>query len=240
MNLPKINVPIYDLTLPLTKKNIKFRPFLVKEQKMLLMSVESPDSTFVNDNVKQILQNCCISDLKIEKLPVTDIEYFFLNLRARSVGEVVNLKYKCQHKPDGETPCKNTLGVEFNLLDIKLDVPEVESKIQLTNTVGVKLKYPTYSIIDKLNSSKSDSDIALDVIIDCIEYIYDQTELYNAENVSREELVEFIENLNFEQFKKIEDFFKNIPRLKKDISMKCPKCGFDHNIHIEGLENFFE
>lgn len=240
MNLPKINVPTYDLTLPLTKKNIKFRPFLVKEQKILLMAVESEDSTFINDNVKQILKNCCLSDINIDKLPVVDIEYFFLNLRARSVGEDVTLKYRCQNAPDGENKCLNVLEVDFNLLDINIDSTDIKDKIELTNTVGIKMKYPTYGIIEKLNSSKDDSEIAFDIILDCIEFIYDQTELYNVEDISRQELTEFLENLNIDQFKKIQQFFENIPKLQKDIVTKCSKCGFEHKIHIEGLENFFE
>jgi hypothetical protein len=240
MALPKIDTPIYELDLPLSKKHVRFRPFLVKEQKNLLMAMESGDSKSIEQNVKQVLNNCTVTeDVDIERLPVLDVEYYFLNLRARSVGEIVENKYRCDNQVDGSA-CGNIMETSLNLLDIKIEgVKENNDVIQLTDTISIKLKYPEFSVINKLSKLSDVSDIAFEMIAESVEYIFDGEQFYYAKETTTEELVEFIEGLNQQQFAKIEDFFANLPKLEKKIEMKCSRCGFEHKLDVEGLESFF-
>lgn len=241
MALPKIDTPVYELTLPLSKKQIKFRPFLVKEQKNLLMAIEADDSETIERNIKQVLHNCTLSEnVIIDKLPVLDVEYYFLNLRARSVGEVVENKYICNNEVDG-VKCGNKMDVAFNLLDIQVESnPEFSDVIQLTNNISIKLKYPEFSVMEKVNDKNNTVDLAFRMIVESIEYVFDGDQYYYAEETPEKELTDFIESLNSQQFDKIEKFFQNLPKLNKKVDMKCSKCGYDHSIVVEGLENFFE
>ena len=238
MALPKIDAPVYELDLPLSKKHIRFRPFLVKEQRNLMMALESDDKGNIEKNVRQVLHNCTLTEgIEIDDLPILDVEYYFLQLRARSVGEVVENKYKCENLVD-EKPCGNLMESNLNLLDIKVNMPENQSDvIQLNNKLSIKLKYPEFSILSADISSAT--DLAFSMIVNSIEYIFDGEQYYYAKESSPEELTEFIESLNQQQFSKIEDFFSNLPTLNKNIQMDCNKCGFHHTIEVEGLESFF-
>lgn len=240
MPLPKIDNPIYDLVLPLSKKQIRFRPFLVKEQKNLFMAMESGDRETIEKNIKQVLHNCTLNDdIDIDKLPVLDIEYYFIQLRARSIGEVVDNKYRCDNEVEGKK-CGNIMEVSVNLLDIQVtNLVENKDEIQITNEIYVKLKYPEYSILRKLSDKTDVTDIAFEMIVDSIEYVYDGEQYYYASEVPKQELMEFIESLNQQQFSKIEEFFTNLPKLEKKIQIKCSRCGFDHSLDVEGLESFF-
>ncbi len=240
MPLPKIDTPIYDIVLPLSKKEIRFRPFLVKEQKNLLMAMESNDKEAIEKNVKQVLINCTVTEnVDIEKLPVVDVEYYFLNLRARSVGEIIENRYRCDNEVNNDK-CGNIMEVKLNILDIKVEgVKENDDIIQLTDKVSIKLRYPEFSFLKKVSKLQDISDIAFEMIADCIEYVYDGEQFYYAKEISSKEMVEFVESLNQAQFSKIEDFFANLPRLEKKIDMKCSRCGFEHRLDVEGLENFF-
>ena len=238
MALPKIDAPVYELDLPLTKKHIRFRPFLVKEQRNLMMALESDDKGNIEKNVRQVLHNCTLTEgIEIDDLPILDVEYYFLQLRARSVGEVVENKYKCENLVD-EKLCGNLMESNLNLLDIKVNMPENQSDvIQLNNKLSIKLKYPEFSILSADISSAT--DLAFSMIVNSIEYIFDGEQYYYAKESSPEELTEFVESLNQQQFSKIEDFFSNLPTLNKNIQMDCNKCGFHHTIEVEGLESFF-
>jgi len=240
MALPKIDTPVYELELPLSKKKIKFRPFLVKEQKNLLMAMESDDRDSIEKNIKQILQNCTITKrVDIEKLPVIDIEYYFLQLRARSVGEIVENKYRCDNVVEGQT-CGNIMETSLNLLDIKVEgIKENNDVIQLTDKISVKLKYPEFSVIQKISKVDNMTDVAFRMIAESIDYIYDGEQFYYAKETATEELMDFLESLNQQQFSKIEEFFSNLPKLEKKVHMKCSRCGFEHNLDVEGLESFF-
>ena len=238
MALPKIDAPVYELDLPLSKKHIRFRPFLVKEQRNLMMALESDDKGNIEKNVRQVLHNCTLTEgIEIDDLPILDVEYYFLQLRARSVGEVVENKYKCENLVD-EKPCGNLMESNLNLLDIKVNMPENQSDvIQLNNKLSIKLKYPEFSILSADISSAT--DLAFSMIVNSIEYIFDGEQYYYAKESSPEELTEFVESLNQQQFSKIENFFSNLPTLNKTIQMDCNKCGFHHTIEVEGLESFF-
>jgi hypothetical protein len=240
MALPKIDAPIYELDLPLSKKHIRFRPFLVKEQRNLLMAMESDDRDTIEKNIKQVLHNCTLTpDVNIDKLPISDVELYFLNLRARSVGEIVENKYRCENVVDDKT-CGNLMESKLNLLDIKVDMSgAVDGNIQLTDKIVLKMVYPEFSFLERVGKMNSASDIAFGMIVDCIESIFDGEQFYYASETSKEELTEFVESLNQEQFSKIEAFFESMPKLNKTVQMTCGKCGFNHNIEVEGLESFF-
>jgi hypothetical protein len=240
MSLPKIDTPIYELTLPLSQKLIRFRPFLVKEQRNLLMAMESNDKDTIEKNIKQVLTNCTLSEnIDIDSMPILDVEYYFIQLRARSVGEIVENKYKCENTVD-DVVCNNSMDVNLNLLDIKVEVSsDVKDLIQLTDKISMKLKYPQFSILERTSGIENASDMAFSMIIESIEYIFDGEQYYYAKETSKNELISFIEELSHEQFSKIEAFFNNLPKLNKKMECVCKKCGYKHLIEVEGLENFF-
>jgi len=241
MALPKIDVPVYEIDLPLSKKHIRFRPFLVKEQKNLLMAMEANDKETIERNVRQVLTNCTITEnIDIDKLPVIDVEYYFLNLRARSVGEIVQNEYICNNTVDDKV-CNGKMKGTLNLLDIKVDIdPNRKDIINLDGKITMKLKYPEFSLVEKLSNKESAVDIVFEIIAESVEYIHDGEQYYYAHETPKGEMLQFIESLNQEQFSKLEDFFNNLPTINRKMEIKCPKCGFDHTIEMEGLESFFE
>ena len=241
MALPKIDVPIYELNLPLSKKHVKFRPFLVKEQKNLMMALASDEREDIERNIKQVLNNCTLTEnIDIDKLPVVDVEYYFIQLRARSVGEVVENDYICTNIVD-DKQCGGKMKGKLNLLDITVDVnPDRKDTFQINDKISIKMKYPEFSLVDRLKNKETAVDVAFEVIVDSIEWIFDGEQYYHAHETSREELMQFIESLNQEQFSKLEEFFNDLPVLNRKMEMKCPKCSFDHSITMEGLESFFE
>jgi hypothetical protein len=242
--LPKIDVPIYELTLPLTNKTIRFRPFLVKEEKILLMAMESEEADSVLLAVKQILTNCCLDDLDIEDLPITDIEFLFLNLRARSVNEVVELPYRCNNKvtKDGEEKeCGNIVKLEMNLLEIHPEVHEKKiDKIELSDKMGILIKYPSFKMVEEAQKQDgSEVDKLMNILVACIDGVYTEETIFYSKDVPKKELMEFIENLTRDQFGKIQEFFETMPKIKKDVDFHCSKCGYEERISIEGLQSFF-
>jgi len=239
MALPKIAVPTYELELPLSKKKITFRPFLVKEQKILMMAMESGEKDSMERAVKQILNNCTITELDINTIPLVDVEFYFLNLRARSIGEVVDLKYKCENEVDNKK-CGHLMETKVNLLEIKVDgLDTYKDIVPLVDNIGIKFKYPEFSVIEKLNNVESASDVAFELIAGCIEYVYDGDSLNYANESTKEELIAFLQSLDSKSFEKIDAYFENLPSMKKVLSMTCGKCGFKHNILVQGIEQLF-
>ena len=240
MPLPKIDVPTYEIVLPVSKKKIKFRPFLVKEQKNLLMAIEAQDSSSVYNAIRDVLINCTLSEINVDDLPVIDIEYYFINLRAKSVGEVVESKYRCNNEVEGKE-CGNLMDSKVNLLDMQVDMREnIDPEINLTDTITMKMKYPQFSMVrDSLNYEDA-SELTFNMVTQSIDHIYDGEQYYYGHEVSLEEKVDFIESLNQEQFSKLELFFNNLPRLRETVDITCSKCGFHHKIDVEGLESFFD
>ena len=241
--LPKLDVPIYEVKLISTGKTIRFRPFLVKEQKLFLMASESTDPKETINTIRQVLKNCILDELDIDSLPTFDLEFLFMNLRARSVEEVVDLKYKCNNivKNDkGEdTTCTGSVEFKLNLLEIEpIKDPNHTNKIQLTDNLGVALKYPSFDMIQKYES-KSENEIMAGVLTDCIDYVFDNDQIYYAKDQTKEELDEFIDNLQQKDLEKIKVFFDTMPEIKKDVHFKCPKCLYEEDIQIKGLQSFF-
>jgi hypothetical protein len=240
MALPKLEVPTYELELPLSKKKIKYRPYLVKEQKALMMALESADAKTIQHNVREILTVCTLTkDVDIDELPIVDIEYYFLQLRAKSVSEISESKYRCNNEVEDKV-CGNIMEAKVDLTQIQPVQEEyVDPEIQLTDTITVKMKYPPFKLIKDSVEMDDITEVTFNMLAQSIEYIYDGEQFHYAKEVSVPELVEFIEQLNQEQFEKLEKFFNSIPKLKKKIDMTCSKCGFEHHLDVEGLESFF-
>lgn len=243
MGLPKIDVPIYTVNLLSTDKPIRFRPFTVKEEKLFLMTNETEDTKEILDTTKQVLNNCILDEIDLENIPMFDIENLFLNVRARSVGEVVNLKYKCNNniidENNEEKKCNNLVDIDVNILDIKPEKNENHNKkISISENVGLVMKYPSFKTFETINSL-SDVDSILNMTINCIDYVYDKDNVYYAKDFKKEELIDFIESLQTKDLEKIRDFFLTMPKLEKNVEFKCNKCGYKEDIKIEGIESFF-
>lgn len=245
--LPKIDVPIYEVKLISNGKVVRFRPFLVKEEKLFLMAAESQESDAMLTTIKQIINNCVLDEIDIDNLPIFDIENLFLNLRARSVGEVVNLKYRCGNKivddEGGEKFCNNVEEYEVNLLDIKpSELKSDNNKVVINDNLGIILKYPKFQAVETLmkkgTDNVSDSDL-INIVIDCIDYVYDKDNIYYAKDVKREELAEFVDNLSRKELEQIRNFFDDMPKIKHTIHFNCKKCKHTEDIDIEGTASFF-
>jgi len=245
MALPKIDVPTYETTLISSGKKVKYRPFLVKEQKLFLMASQSTDEKETIDVVKQVLNNCIISDIDVDDLPTFDLEHLFMQLRARSVGEVVNLKYNCNNtiKDDkGEDKvCGGLVKFDLNILDIKPTIdPEHSNKIEITDKLGIVMKYPTLGMVKNFDNLQTESiDTIMEVIVSCIDFIYDDEQMYYAKDSTKEELMEFVDNLQQDDLEKIQKFFTTMPKISKPLDFKCGKCGYEEKIVVEGIQNFF-
>ena len=242
--LPKIDVPIYETKLISSGKTIKFRPFLVKEQKLFLMAAQSEDVKDMINSIKQVINNCVLEDIDVDNLATFDLEYLFLQLRARSVGEVTNLKFTCNNKLSNdkgeEKECGNIVDFNLNLLEIQPTKQDNHSnKIQINEDIGIVMKYPTFNMVDKINLETDDMGQVIDVIIGCIDYIYDKDNVYYAKDSTKEELLEFVENMQQSDLEKMQLFFDTLPKLKKELQFDCKKCGYHEEITVEGIQSFF-
>lgn len=238
MALPLNSTPTYNLEIPSTGKEIKYRPFLIKEEKALLIAQQSEDPIVMVDSLKDVIKSCIKDkDVDVESLATFDLEYIFSQIRAKSVGEVVELNLRC----DTCTDEKAVAAVQVDLTTIKVEKdPTHTNKIGLYDDVGVVLKYPSIEIVKKLESTDSnDIESVFGIIVECIDYIYTTEEVFNAKDQTKEELMEFLNNLSSEQFVKIQQFFEKMPRLSHKISYNCPVCGKEHNKVLEGLQSFF-
>ena len=239
MAIPKIDLPTYKLELKSIGKEVTFRPFVVKEEKILLMALESKDYETSLDAIKQIVRNCVLDEIDVEALPLYEIEYLFLNLRARSIGEIVSLEYVCENVVDSNKKCKNKMAMEVDLLKVAVDHKPIENTILLSNGVGIKLNYPTISVskilIEKLNSQ----DAPTEILKQCTEYLYDENQVYKINEMQEGEFDEFVNNLTTEQYRKIKKFFMNMPILRYQNELVCGKCGKRHTVRLEGLLDFF-
>tara|TARA_B100001939_G_scaffold299441_1_gene274867 strand:- start:961 stop:1683 length:723 start_codon:yes stop_codon:yes gene_type:complete len=239
MPLPKISTPTYELELPSNKKRIKYRPFLVREEKILIMALESENTKQISDAIVQVLKDCILTrGIKINELATFDIEYLFLNIRAKSVGETVEVNVTCPD--DGET----MVPMEIAIDDIKVQKEEEHSNIiKLDDRLSMKLKYPSMNQFIESNFEVSDSDMGVDqslrMITTCVDIIYDSEESWSASDCTKKELTDFIEQLNTKQFKEIENFFTTMPKLSHKVNVKNPNTGVESEVVLEGLASFF-
>lgn len=237
MSLPIPSFPVFETELPSTGKKIKYRPFLVKEEKVLLLAMEGEDEEEIKAAVKNILKSCIISKIKIEDLTTFDLEYIFLRIRAASAGEDVSMRVTCLD--DNET----VVNVTINLMDVKVHKPEGHSnKIMLDDKLGMILKYPSineFIDIALLEKSIDTTDEVMGLLADCVDQIFNDEDVWDSESTPREEIINFIESLTQQQYEKIQNFFDTMPILRHEFKVTNPKTGIESTYTLEGLQSFF-
>ena len=240
MPLPKIATPSYELELPSTGQTITYRPFLVKEEKLLVIALESEDTKQITNAIKAVIRACVLTKgIKVETLPTFDIEYLFLNIRGKSVGEDLDVKLIC---PDDN---QTEVDVTISLDDIQIQKPEGHSnQIKLDNNLMMELKYPSLNEFIKNNfdpndTSKNPMDQSFDLIGSCINKIYNQDEVWVAADCSKKEINDFLDSMNSNQFKEVEKFFETMPKLSHTVKVKNPKTKVESDVVLEGLASFF-
>ena len=237
MALPKLTTPTYELEIPSTDEKIKFRPFLVKEEKILMMAMESKKSADIVQAVKEIVEECTFNKINISDMPMFDIEYIFLQIRSKSVGEVSKIRVLCPD--DGKTYA----NLDLDLNEVKVQVGDDHTnKIELNNGMGIIMKYPTIDSFKESGIQDINASNMLEVIGGCILQIYEEEgkKVYDPKDQTKKELTDFIEQLTTDQFKHIQKFFDTMPKLKHEITVKNPKTKKDNKITLTGLNDFFE
>lgn len=230
MSLPKLSTPTYELTLPSSGKKIKYRPFLVKEHKVLLTMAEA-DNYEVARIVKELIRACTFEAVEVDNLAHFDIEYIFLHLRAKSIGEMVDVIVNCE--------CGNTIETSFSLENVKIEkAQDHTNKVKLTDTYGVEMNYPGFEEVVEIFGTNDTSKV-VDLIIKSIKGIYDNENYWDAREQTPEELEEFVNSMTKEQFEKIENFFVTAPKVVQVIETDCNQCGRHNESRLEGLRNFF-
>jgi len=243
MALPTMKIATHELTVPSTGQKVEFRPFLVKEEKAMLMAAEDGSPKAMTNAMKDIITACTNGDIDLKGLASFDFEYIFLQLRGKSVGDVVEINLK---KPDQITcedkGCPNASQMEIDLRDVKMETTKIEKpEIELTDEIGIKLNFPGLELVQKYikpGGELATNDI-FNLINECIEYIWDGDEIYKAKDATKKELNDFIESLSSDQFVKIRNYFESMPRLRHEITWKCPKCDKTAPLVLEGLDSFF-
>ncbi len=236
MALPKVGYPTYELELPSNGKTIKYRPFIVKEEKVLLLALESEDEKEVKQAVKDLIKNCVLTRIKVEELPSFDLEYIFMKIRAAAVGEVITMNVTC--RDDGKTQVEK----KININDIEVFKPEGHTnKIMLTNTMGIMMKYPSmdrFIETEFLDKSVKTEEV-FEFIAESIDQIFDVEEVWDSSTTSKKEMVEWVETLTAKQFEEIQKFYETMPKLQHKFTVKNPNTGEESDYVIEGLQNFF-
>jgi hypothetical protein len=238
MPLPTIATPTYELELPSNGKKISYRPFLVKEEKLLVLALESEDVKEISNAIKAVLKNCILTKgIKVESLPTFDIEYLFLNIRGKSVGEEVEVNIIAPD--DGETSIPVTIAIdEIKVIKSK----DHTNKVKLDDSLMIELKYPSLDQFIKSNfdfGRDVNIDQSFELIASCVDKIYNEEEVWSASDVTKKELVDFLEQMNSVQFKEVEKFFMTMPKLSHQIIVKNPKTEVESNVVLEGLSSFF-
>ena len=238
MALPMMNTPTYNMVVPSSGVSVKFRPFLVKEEKALLIAQQSEDLMIMVDTLKSVVKTCVMENIDANKLATFDLEYMFTQIRAKSVGEIIELIFPCDND-HGEDNEKARVKVSIDLTTLQVEKnPSHTNKIDLFDDVGVLMKYPTVDIMKKLEDSDSIDNI-FDVVAMSIDYIYQGDEIFYAKEQKHDEMLQFLNNLTSEQFVKIQNFFDTMPRIKKQIEYTCPVCQKEHKKMLEGMQSFF-
>ena len=232
MSLPVINTPTYELKVPSTKESLSYRPFLVKEEKLLLMAMEEDDQKQMVNAVRQIVNNCTFESLDVKKIPMFDLEYVFLNIRAKSVGEVAKVKLLCED--DGET----YVDVEIPLDQVEVHFEDGHTNmIDLTDSIKIEMSYPTFEMIDSLGDV--DTKEIFELIGKCVARIIDGETIHERTDFSKKELSDFLDSLNSTQFRDLQNFFDTMPKLSHEVEYKNPKTNENNSMKLEGLNSFF-
>jgi len=234
MALPIINAPQFETTIPSTNQKIFFRPFLVKEEKILFVALQGGEMSEIVNAIKNILRECIIDDVDVDKLATFDLEYLFLQLRSKSVGEEINLRLNHQ-----SSECTHRQDVTILVDDVKVNFdPQHTDKVMIDDNIGIKFKYPNFKLIEQFQSVDSnDMQQLFDLLLSCVDFVYDQENVYDQ--FTDEELKNFFDALNQKQFNKVTSFFNTLPRLSHTIEWTCDKCGDNEKVVLEGLSNFF-
>ena len=233
MTLPIIAVPTHELEIPSSKEKLTYRPFLVKEEKLLLLANETGEDPEIINAIKQIINNCTFEKIDVETLALFDLEYIFLNVRAKSVGEIVTLKLLCSD--DRETYA----DVEIDLNDIKVNFPEGHTnKIELSDTVGILMRYPQFNLV-RISQKGSDTEYIFKMIKECISTIYEGDTVFERSDFSDEDLDNFLDSLTSEHFQQLQGFFETMPKLTHDVKFKNPKTKKQTKMTLEGMQSFF-
>ena len=236
MALPKLNTPTYELEVPSTDEKIKYRPFLVKEEKILMIAMESKDNTQIVNAVKDIVSACTFDKIDISSMPMFDVEYIFLNIRAKSVGEVSKLRVLC---PDDK---KTYTNIDVDLTKVNVEIGEGHTnKIELTDDTGMIMTYPTIDSFTETGITTINAENMIELIGSCVLQIYEDKgeKVYQGKDQTKKELTEFIESMNTAQFKKVQKFFDTMPKLKHTVKVKNPKTKKSSDITLNGLNDFF-
>jgi len=245
MALPKVSTPTYELTIPSTGKKVSYRPFLVKEEKTLLTAMESGDQTSMTRAMQDIITSCTEGLVKVKDLSPYDLEYFFLQLRGRSIGESLTIRAP---RPSNFTSCckeateEDVCELSINIDDITVDTSKIKpSKIEISDKIGIKMKFPEIDAIQKYSSIEGEMQASniFKLIIDCIDYIWEGKEIFKAKDSTKKELNEFLDSLNTQQFNKVREFFESMPRLSHDVDWVCPKCEKSKTLTLTGIDSFF-
>lgn len=230
MALPKLEAPTYSLKLPSTNKEVKYRPFLVKEHK-ILMTLQNAEADEVSKTIRELVDVCTFNKLKVIDLANFDIEYIFIQLRAKSIGETLDLIINCE--------CGNKIEHKANLLEAKVVKKDNHSnKIQLTKGVGIEMRYPSFDEVIKVYESDNKEDV-IKLVIKCIKGVYDKDNYWDSSEQSEQEILDFVNDFTKEQFDKLEEFFVTMPKLEQMLEADCDKCGKHNVIKLEGLQSFF-
>jgi hypothetical protein len=238
MALPKLETPSYNAVIPSTQKRVSFRPYLVKEEKVLLIALESGDNDQILSAMKEIISACTSGKFEPNGAPLFDLEYLFLQIRSKSVGEVSRVGIKCEK-------CEKSTEVDIVLEEAKVmsngstTIPS--NKIKLTDKIGLTMRYPSMDTLLKVEkATKNNVDATIEVLADCIDSIYDEKKIYKASDTPREELVDFIGNLNQAQFLRVNEFLENMPRLEQNVEFDCAHCKHHNQYTLSGLQSFFD
>ena len=237
MPLPKIATPTYELELPSTGETVQFRPFLVKEEKLLVIALESENTKQITTAIKSVIKNCVLTKgIKVDTLPTFDIEYLFLNIRGKSVGEDIEVNIICPDDNETEVPVNIYLD-DINV--VKND--EHNNLIKLDDTIAMQMRYPSLDQFIKSNFNQTDVSVdeTFDLISGCIEQVFSEDEAWSASDCTKKELFSFLEQLNSKQFQAVEKFFETMPKLSHSVKVKNPNTGVENDVVLEGLASFF-
>lgn len=240
--LPKIDLPTYDLKLPSNGKEVTFRPFLVKEEKLLLMAAKSGDANEIIKTTKQVINNCIIepSDLNVDTLPFFDMDCLFIAMRAKSVGESIEVNYVCQNKVDDQT-CGGRFPVNIDISNVEVSKrDDITPEIRFNDNLIFYMKYPTYSIIKLLNDNDDSFEKKIKIITASVDKIFANDQFYTSKELTADEIQNFIEGLTQEQFNKLADFVANFPSFFVKAEGTCPKCGKEHTVRYTDFVRFFQ
>lgn len=236
----KIDLPTHELKLPSSGEPVTIRPFTVKEEKLLLMALESNDDKEIINTTKQVINNCIVSDpLDLDKLPFFDVDYLFIALRAKSVGESIDVKFRCEAEFEG-TKCEAVFPVKIDIAKVKVKKdPEATMDIKVSDKYTMKMKYPSYTAVKSILDNDSNLNKKISLVVSSIYYIVEGEKIHKVSEIPKEEVTQFVESLTQDQFKKLEYFVDHYPTFVVTADATCPQCGFEHHIEYKDFTSFF-